>query len=806
VSLAEDVLDAFLLAAGMHQILEDSTPKRRLVKGAAGTAAGERLVATLVSQLASGVAASVVNGGNAVLSGVDPSAAAASVDRVLAGVPPRVRRQVVRLPNCYRSFDQHPADSLELARRFASRWEDRDRPLAVVGLRTSGSYLAPLTVAFLESLGFHRISVSTIRPGSPGDRPALEALRHRATDGALAVVVDDPPVTGRALARAAGRLQSLGWPQEAIVLLVASFSDDGDLPQSLASYPSVVLPWERWHVPGRLADEEVAATAASLVGVSLPVDGGDRLTVKTVESAEGIAGFRPRGHARGAFRIYASDGSSAPPRHAVVGVEGCGIGYLGRHASAVAGRLGPRVPAVLHADDGLLFREWLPDQSRLRPDDLTARPRLVARLVAGYVHERHRALPVAHDTSRRLKGRSAVAELVGQMLASAFGPAGGLAQRPCQEASLRLLAVAEPSVIDGKMSLANWYWSATGDLRKAGAWDRAFSNRDLYCYDPLFDLAGAAADAEVHGCDDFPALAREAYEELSGRPVGDQRWLLYGLFHHVIGHQISQRAATAGNVGPVSDAGSVGHRQVRERCVTRWLTRYLAAACLSPPAAPGAGPLVAVALEGTMESPWMGFWAPRRRSVLALGALAAHGYRPVLLSERPAAEVRDHCQAWHLAGGVAESGGRVYDGARDRVISVEGRGAWDPGLALLAQAAGADPPGAVGAAPAQVIGGDRSGAVRTAPAQVIGGDRSGAAVVAAPAEDAGALLRRLVGHLPGGCPLCARPGRESDDGRLLEPVLDAIGAPATVRVASVGRLAWRALTAAMPGRAGRLER
>ncbi|HLI23467.1 MAG TPA: hypothetical protein VKU91_00825, partial [Acidimicrobiales bacterium] len=550
-TLAEDVLDAFLLAAGMHQIHEDYSGEATTVKGGRGAAAGGVVLGALVRQLASGVAACVVNGAEAVpLAAFDRSAAEAGIGHVMASAPRRMRREVVRLPNCYRSFDQHPADTLELARRFANGGGDRDRPVAVVGLRTSGSYLAPLTAAFLTLLGFQRTDVFTIRPGAPRPATTEGALRRLATAGAVAVVVDDPPVTGAALERAAGELRSLGWPQESIVMLVASFSDDGALPERLAAYPSVVLPWECWRVPGRLADDEVAATAAALVGVALPVDGGGRLTVKSVEAVEGIAGFRPRGHARGALSLEVSDGSGAPPRHALVGVEGCGIGYLGRHASAVASRLGPRVPAVLRADDGLLFREWLPDEARLSIRDLNSRPGTVARLVAGYVHERHRALPVAEDVSRRLKGRSAVAELVGQMLASAFGPAGRWAARPCRQAGLHLLAVAQPSVIDGKMALGNWYWSESGDLRKAGAWDRAFSNRDLYCYDPVFDVAGAAADAELHGADDFGPLLRRAYEEVSGAPVADERWLLYGLFHHVIGHQIS------GRVGAAADAPS----------------------------------------------------------------------------------------------------------------------------------------------------------------------------------------------------------------------------------------------------------
>ncbi|HLI24250.1 MAG TPA: hypothetical protein VKU91_04800, partial [Acidimicrobiales bacterium] len=203
-----------------------------------------------------------------------------------------------------------------------------------------------------------------------------------------------------------------------------------------------------------------------------------------------------------------------------------------------------------------------------------------------------------------------------------------------------------------------------------------------------------------------------------------------------------------------------------------WLARYLAAAWPAPPGGPVAGPLVAIPLEGTLESAWMGFWAPRRRSLLALPALTAHGYRPVLLSARPAVEVGDHCRAWRLAGGVAEGGGSVYDGARDREMAVEGPGGWVPALGVLERAAGAPP--------------------------------SAPTVTASAGESTDELVRRLVGHAPGGCPRCAPPARRPGSGLLLEPVLDAIGASTTVRLASAGRLAWRALAATVREGAGQL--
>ena len=52
-----------------------------------------------------------------------------------------------RLPNCFLAFDQAPEDCRRLVELFAERRAERSVPLLVLGLRTSGSYLAPATIS-----------------------------------------------------------------------------------------------------------------------------------------------------------------------------------------------------------------------------------------------------------------------------------------------------------------------------------------------------------------------------------------------------------------------------------------------------------------------------------------------------------------------------------------------------------------------------------------------------------------------------------------------------------------------------------
>jgi hydroxymethylpyrimidine pyrophosphatase-like HAD family hydrolase len=66
--------------------------------------------------------------------------------------------------------------------------------------------------------------------------------------------------------------------------------------------------------------------------------------------------------------------------------------------------------------------------------------------------------------------------------------------------------------------------------------------------------------------------------------------------------------------------------------------------------------LCAIDLDGVLECGQLGYPATSPTGALALRALVAHGYRPVLATGRSVADVRDRCAAFGLVGGIAEYG------------------------------------------------------------------------------------------------------------------------------------------------------
>lgn len=659
-------LDAFLLAAGLGQLVEDrlhddpfmlhraasylrglpSRPARAagVLTAAAGTAlrlrprAGRRRLrrarrglAELTEQLAGQV---LVPSQQARPVPVPPAVGPAL--RALAG-------DVLRLPTCFHSFDQHPDDIRWLVRALGQRYPVSETPLCVVGVRTSGSYLAPLYAAALRASGNPRVGVLTYRPGRPFLRWERSALKAVGRAGGLVLVADDPPGAGTALATTARAISAAGLPDSRIVFLLSVFGTASELPALLARWPAVVQPWADWSIHRRLTSDSVRQALTKLVSEDFEVDEVRQL---------GLLGTgTDRGHVRARFAVRLSDRRAGARIGRQILVEGAGLGYLGRQAVVVARALPGYLPHVYGFADGMLYRDWLPPGPDPGPDEA------LAETVAGYVAARRRALPAASGNVDQMGGRDPAWEVAARLLSHQYGrlsvPARPLLLDPLVR---RLLSHDDPTVLDGKTDCRHWLPGPpeAGGLRKADFYQRTFGHLDLACYDPVCDLAGAAADPPAP---DFERRLREAYQRASGQRVDPERWLLY-------------RLAQLWRLGRACDLRPEEVRQRSGAAIHDYLAdRYLRGL------PPGQGPLCAIDLDGVLECDGLGYPATSPTGILALRALIAHGYRPALASGRSLPEVRDRVIAFGLAGGVAEYGAAIFH--EGEVIDLRPPGAGD---------------------------------------------------------------------------------------------------------------------------------
>ncbi len=625
---AGDWLDAYLLAAGLHQLVEDRLhPDPLLLRRAAdylhgrGARAGG-LVAGAAARLLQAPVPPALHATRRSLGEATISLAAAVLGNGPAGHLgldelrlPRTD-DVLRVPSCFRSFDQHPDDIAELAGRFVDRF-GTGTPVCVVGIRTSGSYLAPLCVAALRARSV-TASLLSYRPGRGLRREERGVLREVAAAGGHVVLVDDPPVTGSALAAAA---TAIGLPEDRIVMLLALAGQNP--PPALEPWAGVYLPWSEWTVHSRLREPAVAAQLESLLGP------GHLVEARAVPWQSGNT-RRSRARARYTVRITGPDGTTRPSE---IAVEGAGLGYFGRHAVTVANRLPQHCPRTYGLADGLLYREWLPAALK-RPDE-----QVLAAGVVRYVSDRGRALRVDRDPVARLRGRAPVWEVAAGLLSGMFGRLAPAGQVLLLDGIVRgLLRTTAPSVPDGQTDVR--FWLPGDQLRKVGFDERSFGSLELGCYDEIFDLAGASADPPSPG---FEAMLRTTYERRTGRTVDGERWLIYRLAH-------LWRMRRAGDL----------HRQRADDLSATAVCDYLASA-LDATGLDGGGELCAIDLDGTLETDPLGFPNPSPAGVLALRALATHGFRPILATGRSLPEAAARCTAFGLRGAVAEYGAVSYD-------------------------------------------------------------------------------------------------------------------------------------------------
>ena len=642
-----DALDAFLLAAGLHQMVEDAAERDRLrladahrvLSGpprAAAGAAARALAALSGARDAAGLASLVDDLADCVIAGGRmPSAELGEV--------PELPGRVLRLPACFRGFDQHPDDVRRLVASFAAEFGDRDRPVAVVGVRTSGSYLAPLTASALRADGYSDAIAMTVRPSHPIARGKRRLLRDVLRAGGIAVVVDDPPASGDSIARVAEALRSLGRDRGLVIPMFALHAG-GAVPEALAGHACVTLPWERWSIHDRLAPKAIARALERLWGDERV---GDVTRLPLDDS-------HARGHVSARYRVEVG---GPEPEVRDVFVRGVGLGYLGRHVEAVAARLEPWVPRPYGVVDGLAFRAWV-------PDELTRAPS--APDVAAYAATRQRLLPVETDPASRLAGQDPVWEVASNILSGAFARGW----RPMRIVALdrvtrELLQTRTPCVVDGYMHASAWF---DGPLKTKSA-ERAFSNRNLACSDAAYDLAASAALGDLD-----PRELRSEFARESGELIDDERWLVYELV-----------AAWAARRDGVFDAGD------EARASARALRRYLASLFLDDLPPVEGGELCALDVDGVLETETLGFPGPSPASLLALRALRAHGYRPVLASGRSASEIAERCADYGLAGGVAEYGAAVVlGGVAQGLVSPGAAAAVERARALLERLPGVE--------------------------------------------------------------------------------------------------------------------
>lgn len=658
-------LDVFLIAAGIQQLVDDHSSTTRLIIRRAGPYFAKSRI-DLLGRIGRGVTAIdwALEGQRArlprdrdlamhsselaeylrelafvLLARYSPSSSDASLlqsrgrtlGEMLRPFSMSLPNEIVRLPSCFRSFDQRPADVAALVSKFADTGQLQHRPMCVVGVRTSGSYLAPLCAAALVLHGFTDVNTISIRPSWPLAKEQKDALRRAVDAGGRILILDDPPASGRSIERVVKDLdRRMNIRPESIALLLGVFASPTEFSGILQRTTIITLPFESWDFHRLLETTEVKDTLGRLLD-----DGSEVLNVRATPTVSAVT----RAHVARIFDVEIRDAVTGVSTWNKIGVEGVGLGYFGRHAVAISERAPRLFPSVIGLEEGFLYFRELPDSDKLAiPHD----HRNAAAQLASHVVERKNLLRVDSDPSIFLAGRQPVWEVAANIVGRSLGPLS-LALHGTIVAPLvrRILYVTDPSIPDCMTSMGTWFTSKdSSSAVKASFAEGPFSHLDLASFDAVFDLAGVAVAADT---EEFSVLLRSTYESYSS-PIEPERWMLLQLVH-------SWNELRLGRVS----------RSTAARRNSRIVHRYFAERFLADISSSADGPWCAFDLDGVLETSPLGFPATTSAGALALRSLVAHGYRVILASGRSLSELAERCETFDLSASVAEYGSVIYD-------------------------------------------------------------------------------------------------------------------------------------------------
>jgi hydroxymethylpyrimidine pyrophosphatase-like HAD family hydrolase len=712
----DPVTNLYMVVCGLDQILSDHqhrhfyeldraafpAPVRRALRRASGVqrslrrasviTAGRRLdrVEEELLQLSRSIGRRLLEG--------RPTAThadAAAISRLAAGrYPGTLRRSLLKLPQSFRGVDLYPEDCELLARRALASAAGDETPLAVIGLRTSGLYMAPLCAAALDRLGHPHVELLSLRPGTPTHLAEERRLRAIAAAGGWAFVVDDPTWRGSALAKTFETLKSLGFPPGRLRLAACEIGNQpvfrlgkpGALSQveqetvwtGFQDAQKVLLERSEWRIHAHLSDE--AAERCLNRPQALARLDATRVTVRRghpfSETGEppAVTGLpsrrrQRRFHAQKVFEIEV-ERSGERSVELVVG-RGVGVGFFGYHSYLVAQALAGLTPDLLGLENGVLFTRW-EKGGRVEAGSLS-RPDLDA--VGQYIVRRAQALRLERNT--RVPETRAIysgARQVARMLGRSMGGVGALAQFRAADALSRHVAPPLPAAIDARMGPAEWVRNKSGDLVKVDFEEHCFDITDRWVIDPIHDVAAAGVGFRL----DAASEAR-LVQDYAGA-TGDRDRLRARLaFHKMMAGLAELGAVTIEGYEPGSrvQRDSFARDLVAgEQAMTRTVNGYLAGLYLGDIHSRETGHIWALDLDDTLETDWLGFQATSPAGALALRTLAIHDQLVVASTGRSLAEVQDRCETYGIAGGIAEYGAVAWDARHRRslpIITAESR-------------------------------------------------------------------------------------------------------------------------------------
>jgi len=578
--------------------------------------------------------------------------------------PARLQKMRLRIPAAYRSQDLTHHDILALGKKYRESGHASEGTHLVVGLRTAGSYFAPMLCGYLRSCGVPAGYI-TMRPKGYL-HPRDQMLFSESTRGKDRIILVDEPVgSGKTVLNAISMLTGFGVPPGKIVLMIPSHPANGEwldetMKLELGEVTAITLRPEEWYKQRRLTLPEIERAITPWFQ-----EGGTvRLRLSENAETDHINAELARNPER-AFHVrlkkvvdvhLSKPGDAAESRIRLL-IKSVGWGWYSYHAALAGARLDGFVPELFGVRDGLMYSRWLePDGQAAKG---AAAPEGLFGKISDYIAARATQLRLEENPGRFISGyRESGLQPVAIVLSQVFGPRVSILKRGWVRRKLEQLECPVPALIDARMQRGEWVGDH-GDLRKADFEHHGFSKTASHnIADPAYDLASAIVEFGIGG------EAQEAFIENYIRKTGDQeirrRLIYYQIYCGSEAMEEASRRISNMDYVPLYQELNDRYQRMFFRLVSD-TSRYFSRLCGGAPVKEWRQPLFVMDCDDVLDKGIFGFPSTTASGVKALSLLRAHGICGIVNTARSIADVQEYCRIYGFPGGIGEYGSVIWD-------------------------------------------------------------------------------------------------------------------------------------------------
>lgn len=578
--------------------------------------------------------------------------------------PVELLKQRPRIPGAFRSKDYSHYDAIRLGEKFESKFPDRQRLLFVIGLRTAGSFFSSVLCAFLKSKGYENVRWVTLRAKKGIARWESQSLARGKQDGALALVIDEHPNGGVTLAKTADVLRAEGFDSENVVYLFPEHSGAPNWREVLKSRglssiralhlePEESYKYKLLH--SGMAEKQIIEYFQSQNAPVQSIAPAPRENVALAGKSDEKVSVRFK-------RVYEVrlKGPTGNVETRFILAKSVGWGWFGYGAFFAGTYLAPFVPTVLGLRDGILYEEWLPDVDALGVKN--SRSALV-NMAACYIAARVRHLPLEADPSRELSGRDNHLgnSILAGLLSRVYGR-GAILKYPRFLERLSAAVNPFPTLIDGKLNRPEWIPTASSYV-KTDFEHHGLGKTGLNATDPACDLAAAILHLGLSRAEEEHLL--DQYRIQSGDAGVMDRLFLNKL---IVGSWEFLKT-----LEKLADPDMTNrHEEFNRRYIAAWnflvchTARYCGQHCRRAATISWRGPVVFLDLDGVVDRSLFPFPSTTPAAMRAISLLHSHDFTLVTNTARSLPQVKEYCEAYGFAGGIAEYGSVLWEAVDSR--------------------------------------------------------------------------------------------------------------------------------------------